>query len=50
MKPIKVKLRELFEELKCPHKEYKQTFRYNGYQEFIDCECEKCGKSWVEKI
>ena len=48
MKPIKVKLREFMKELKYSHKKYTRINRHCGFQDFICCECKKCGKTWVE--
>lgn len=46
--PLKVKLRRFLKELKCPHKSYISRGRGCGNLTFVECECVKCGKVWIE--
>lgn len=47
-KPIKVRVRKFLKELTCLHKDFTAKTRMTGMQEFLICECNKCGKVWVE--
>lgn len=46
--PLKIKIRKFMKEMKCPHLNYSRRSIWCGVQDFIRCECEDCGKVWIE--
>ena len=46
--PLKIKFRKFMSELKCPHISYSKETKHCGFQSFVVCECNKCGKVWIE--